>query len=81
MQKSAICSLVTASILVEVNNELYEIKKDKLYAIGFIETNLFDSINEEVISFIRNNLEALPVTGITGIKAASKLMSFKYDRI
>ncbi|CAH5398723.1 TPA: hypothetical protein MBS23_005431 [Klebsiella pneumoniae] len=81
VQKSAICSLVTASVLVEINNELYEIKKDKLYAIGFTKTNLFDSINEDVISFISNNLETLPVTGITGLKAASKLMSFKYDRI
>ncbi|WP_260478536.1 ABC-three component system middle component 5 [Enterobacter hormaechei] len=81
VQKSAICSLVTASILVEVNIELYEIKKDKLYEIGFAEINVFDSINDDVIAFISDNLEGLPVTGITGIKAASKLMSFNYDRI
>lgn len=81
VQKSAIFSLITASVLVEVSNDLYEIKKDKLYDMGFIEPNMFCSINIDVIAFISNNLEALPVMGATGIKAASKLMSFKYDRI
>ncbi|MEC5317686.1 ABC-three component system middle component 5 [Brenneria populi subsp. brevivirga] len=81
IQKSAICSLLAASVLIEVSNDLYEIKKDRLYEIGFVEINVFNSINNDVIAFISDNLEALPVTGGAGIKATSKLMSFKYDRI
>lgn len=81
VHKSAIHSLLAVSILVKSNNGLYEIKKNKLLEVGFTEITEFNSINNDVITFISKNLDDLPITGKFGVKAVSKLMSFKYDCI
>lgn len=76
IQKSSICSLVSTKALISKGHESYEINTE-LFKDAKLEN--FTSINAEVISFIKNHLEPMSYFGKNGLKAASKLMSFKYD--
>nr|WP_205297360.1 ABC-three component system middle component 5 [Pantoea multigeneris] len=76
IQKSSICSLVSTETLIRKDNEIYEVNSE-----SFKEVKLehFSSINVEAINFIKDHLEPMSYFGKNGLKAASKLMSFKYD--
>ncbi len=76
VQRASICSLASTDILIKEDSDKYKINVEL-----FKEVNLdhFSSINIEAIDFIKNHLELMPYFGKNGLKAASKLMSFKYD--
>ncbi|PKB87772.1 hypothetical protein A8A01_25185 [Ewingella americana] len=80
IQKSAIYSIFSLGLLNRESDSIYSFNKEEIDRAFEINKTSYTSINTEVINFIINTLEPMPFFGTHGIKAASKLLEYKYDR-